>query len=256
MFSETFEELLRELHTLEFPWEIFWAHEKSLPDCFNEPTEEALDDPDVFAVLLCEDDMKLPKGILMDMFNEHYPAVALDYPFKKDGDATTHHDPEGYAYYTGTGFLLVARAILENMDKPIWRTNVIFDPFIDKDTIHFWPRELKNANYGLHDLYFGMILYSAGVPIKPMIQTAGQRKLKELGDKGSNDGQHDIYELTEVGRDMVIRDIDDRSARAFRGAMNRVKNVRFWPEKPHFISYNDDGQMYLNDGRQGDVEYV
>lgn len=256
MFSETLEELLRELDSLPFPWEIFWAHEKSLPQCFNDPTEEALADPDVFAVLICEDDMIIPEGILMEMFNQHYPAVALDYPFKKDGDATTHHDPDGYAYYTGTGFLLVAKSILENMEKPIWRTNVIFDPFIDKDTIHFWPRELEKTHYGLHDLYFGMIMYMNGMPIKPMTQTAGQRKLKSLGKKGVNNGAHDIYKLTQVGRDMVIRDIDDRSARAFRGAMNRVQNVRFWTEKPPFISYDADGRMYLNDGRQGGVEYV
>lgn len=254
MFSETLEELLRELEG--FNYEIFWAHGKSLPDCFNEPTERALADPDVFAVLICEDDMIIPKGILKEMFEQAYPVVALDYPFKKDGDATTHHDPDGFAYYTGTGFLLVAKAVLENMEKPIWRTDIIFDPFIDKDTIHFWPRKLDKVFYGLHDLYFGMICYSSGMPVKPMKRTAGQRKLRKLGEKGVNNGQHDIYKLTKVGLDMVIRDIDDSSALAFLGAMNRVQNVRFWPEKPPFISYLPDGRMYLNDGRQKDVEYV
>lgn len=254
MFSETLEELLSELEG--FNYEIFWAHEESLPDCFNKPTEKALKDPDVFAVLICEDDMIIPKGILKEMFAEQYPVVALDYPFKKDGDATTHHDPQGFAYYTGTGFILIAKQILENMERPIWRTDVIFDPFIDKDTIHFWPRKLDKVFYGLHDLYFGMILYSSGVPVKPMERTAGQRKLRGLGQKGVNNGAHDIYELTKVGRDMVIRDIDDSSAKAFLGAMNRVKNVRFWESKPYFISYTDDGRMYLNDGRQARVEYV
>lgn len=256
MFSETLEDLLRELNSLPFEWEIYWAHGKSLPDCFNDPTEEALKDKSNFAFLFCEDDMILPEGILMEMFEKRYPVVALDYPFKKNGDSTCHHDPEGMAYYTGTGFILIARNILEQMEKPIWRTNVIFDPFIDKDTIHFWPRELEDIHYGLHDLYFGMILYSSGVPIMPMPRTAGQHKLKALGEKGVNNGQHDIYELTEVGRDMVIRDVDDRTAEIFRGAMNRVKHVKFWTEKPPFIGYLPDGRMYLKDGRQGDVEYV
>lgn len=254
MFSETLEELLSELEG--FNYEIFWAHEESLPDCFNKPTERALADPDVFAVLVVEDDMIIPKGILREMFAENYPVVALDYPFKKDGDATTHHDPEGYAYYTGTGFILIARQILESLEKPIWRTDVIFDPFIDKDTIHFWPRKLEKTFYGLHDLYFGMILYANSIPVKPMERTAGQRKLRALGEKLTNDGSHEIYELTKVGRDMVIRDIDDRTALAFIGAMNRVQNVKIWTEKPPFISYLPDGRMYLNDGRQGNVEYV
>ena len=61
MFSETLEELLNELEG--FNYEIFWAHERPLPECFNEPTEEALKDPEVFAVLFVEDDMIIPKGM-------------------------------------------------------------------------------------------------------------------------------------------------------------------------------------------------
>jgi hypothetical protein len=81
MFSETFEELLNELE--DFDYEIFWAHGRPLPDCFNEPLEKVLADPTVFAVLFCEDDMIIPKGILKQMFGANYPAVALDYPFRE-----------------------------------------------------------------------------------------------------------------------------------------------------------------------------
>lgn len=247
MFSETFEELLRELEGFEY--EIFWAHGKSLPDCFNEPTERALADPDVYALLICEDDMKIPKGILKKMFAQNYPVVALDYPFQQDGDATVLHDPEGKAYWTGTGFLLVARGVLEQMDKPIWRTDQTFDPFIDKDTIHFWPRKLDKVYYGLHDVNFGLILYSAGLPIQPMKQTAGQRKLIKLGDANTNNGAHEIEELTEVGRDLVSGMINPENATLFRGALNRVKYAKVWTEIPPFISY-DGNQPVLNDGRE------
>lgn len=251
MFSETFEELLRELE--DFNYEIFFAHERPLPDCFNEPTEKALNDPDVFAVLFCEDDMMLPKGILKRMFSVGKPVVALDYPFQQDGDSTCLHDPEGNAFWTGTGFLLVAKAVLNQMEKPIWRTDTTFDPFIDKDTIHFWPRKLDKIYYGLHDLRFGLLLYSAGLPVYPMEETAGQRKLAKLGQAGVNNGAHDIYELTEVGRDLVSGMIDKDNAELFRGALNRVKNVKIWDEKPPFISYDKNQQPYLNDGRKFDV---
>ena len=79
MFSETLEELLGELEGLNY--EIYWSHGKSLPDCFNDPTEEILKDESVYAVLICEDDMIIPKGILNQMFEQRYPVVALDYPF-------------------------------------------------------------------------------------------------------------------------------------------------------------------------------
>lgn len=248
MFSETLEDLLRELEGLNY--KIFWSHAKSLPQCFNEPTEEALKDPEVFAVLFCEDDLILPKGILKQMFGKNYPAVALDYPFRQNGDATVLHDPHGYAYWSGTGFLLVAKPILENMEKPIWRTDTTFDPFIDKDTIHFWPRKLDKIYYGLHDLRFGLVLYSAGVPILPMEITGGQHKLISLGTAKSNNGAHEIVDLTEVGRDIVSGIVDSNNSEMFRGAMNRVRNVKIWDKIPPFISYDEDSQPYLNDGRK------
>lgn len=247
MFSETLEELLNELEG--FNYEIFWAHEQSLPDCFNDPTERALADKDVFAVLFVEDDMIIPKGILKEMFDMEYPVVALDYPFKQNGDSTCLHDPEGMAFWTGTGFMLVARQVLENIQKPIWQTGQTFDPFIDKDTIHFWPRKLDKVYYGLHDLNFGLTLYSAGMPILPMSRTAGQRKLISLGKPGVNNGMHYIEELTAVGRDIVSGMVDQANVNLFLGAMNRVKNVKFWLDTPPFISYDDDNQPYLNDGR-------
>ena len=251
MFSETLEELLRELEG--FDYKIFWAHGKSLPQCFNDPTEEALKDPDVFAVLFCEDDVIIPKGLLKEMFAKNYPVVAMDYPFQQDGDSTVLHDPQGMAYWTGTGFMLVARTVLEQLEKPIWRTDRTFDPFIDKDTLHFWPRMLDKVFYGLHDLNFGLVLYSAGMPVLPMERTGGQRKLVALGEKHTNNGAHDIKEITQVGRDLVSGMITPENSEMFRGALNRVKKVKFWEDIPPFISYDMDNQPYLNDGRQFDV---
>jgi len=251
MFSRTFEELLGELE--DFNYEIFFAHSRPLPDCFNEPTERALADPDVFAVLICEDDMIIPKGILKEMFAQNYPVVALDYPFQQDGDSTCLHDPQGFAFWTGTGFILIAREVLEALEKPIWRTNRTFDPFIDKDTIHFWPRMLDKVFYGLHDLNFGMVLYSAGMPIMVMDETAGQRKLVKLGDAHTNNGAHQIKDLTIVGKNLVSGMITPENSELFLGAMNRVKNVKFWEDIPPFISYNEDNQPYLNDGREFNV---
>lgn len=248
MYSQTLEELLGELEG--FDYEIFWSHGKSLPDCFNEPTEKALADPDVFALLFCEDDMIIPKGILKKMFLVKYPVVALDYPFKQNGDSTCLHDPNGMAFWTGTGFLLVAKSVLKQMEKPIWRTDTTYEQAIDKDTMHWWPRKLDKVFYGLHDLRFGLILYSNDMPIYTMEETAGQRKLKALGKPGVNDGVHDIYELTEVGRNVVSGKIDPENVQVMFAALNRVKHVKFWEDTPPFISYDENDQPYMNDGRK------
>jgi hypothetical protein len=245
IFSETFEELLGELEGMYY--EIYWSHEKSLPACFNDPTEQALADLEVFAILLCEDDMIIPKGILKKMFAKNYPIIALDYPFKADGDSTMLHDPQGDVYWSGTGFLLVAADILRQMEKPIWRTDTAWDTFIGKDVLYFWPRKLNKIAYGLHDVNFGMTLYSAGLPIKTMVKTAGQRKLVRLGEKTTNNGAHEIKKLTKVGRDLVIKTIDPVAIDKFRGAMNRVKTVEIMDHIPDWITYVD-GRAVLKEG--------
>lgn len=237
MFSETLEELLRELK--DFDHKFFWAHSKPLPQCFNDPVEEALKDPEVYAVLICEDDMILPKGILKKMFAKNYPVVALDYPFKNNGDSTMLHDPAGNAIYSGTGFILIAKAILEALPKPIFRTDTAWDTMIKGDTLLFWPRKLTKVAYGLHDVNLGIMLFANNIPIKPLEVTAGQRKLVKLGEPNTNKGAHEIKELTEVGRDLVIKTVEKENIYKYREALKRVAHVQILDKIPDFIGYKD-----------------
>jgi len=242
MFSETLEDLLRELEG--FDHKFFWAHSRPLPECFEEPVEKALADPEIYAVLIGEDDMILPKGILKRMFARSYPVVALDYPFKNDGDSTMLHDPAGNAIYSGTGFILIAKAILEALPKPIFRTDTAWDTMIKGDTLVFWPRKLTKVAYGLHDVNLGIILFANNIPIKPMHRTAGQRKLVKLGDPNSNNGAHEIRKITKVGRDLVIKTVEAENIYKYREALKRVENVEVMDHIPEFIGYKD-GQAFV-----------
>lgn len=250
MFGKTLEELLGELK--DFDHKFFWAHGKSLPACFNDPTEEILKDPEIFAVLYAEDDMIIPKGILKRMFDRNYPAVALDYPFKADGDATMLHDPAGNAIYSGTGFILIAKAILERLPKPIFRTDIAWDTMIKGDALVFWPRKLTKVAYGLHDVNLGIMLFANNIPIKAMPRGAGQRKLVKLGTANSNNGADEIKELTKVGRDLVIKTVEEENIYKYRQALARVKHVQILDQIPEFIGYKD-GQAYMKDGIEYDL---
>ena len=95
LFSKTLEELLRELKP--YNYKIYFSHARPIPDCFNIPTKQALEDPEITHILFCEDDMCLPNGVLKKMIDLDVPATALDYPFKNDDEATILHDPQGYA---------------------------------------------------------------------------------------------------------------------------------------------------------------
>lgn len=242
LFSESFEELLRELKP--FDHQIFFAHGKPIPECFNEPLERALANEKVTHVLFVEDDMMLPEGILQKMVNGKWLACALDYPFKNDGEATILHDPEGYALFSGTGFLLVDRVILDKMLKPIMRTDLAWDVRIQKHVLYMWPRDVsKIKTYGLHDINFGLTLWTNGYPIVP-VTTCGQRKLLALGRPGTNDGAHIIKELTKVGIDNITKTEDKEQQLKWMAALSQVKSVEILDSIPEDIEYID-GQAHL-----------
>lgn len=245
LFSESFEELLRELKP--FDHKIYFAHGKPIPDCFNVPLERALKDPEVTDVLFVEDDMAIPKGILKKMVDGHWLACALDYPFKNDGEATILHDPAGYALYSGTGFLLVNRLLLDKMPKPIMRTDLAWDVRIQKGVLYMWPRDVsKIKTYGLHDINFGLTLWTNGYPIVP-VTTCGQRKLIALGQPGTNHGAHIIKTLTKVGIDNITKTDDEENKLKWVAALSTVKHVEILSDIPDDIEIVD-GQAHLKKG--------
>lgn len=247
LFSESFEELLAELKPLDH--KIYFAHAKPIPDCFNVPLEKALKDKSITHILFCEDDMALPKGILQKMLELNVPATALDYPFKKDGEATILHDPEGYALYSGTGFLLVWREVLDKMPKPIFRTDLAWDTRIQAHTLYMWPRDVsKIKTYGLHDINFGLTLWTNGMPIVPAAP-AGQRKLVALGMTNTNSGAHIIKTLREVGIDNITKTDDEEQKLKWMAALSQVTRVEVLDKIPEDIEYID-GQAHLKDGSE------
>jgi len=245
LFSQSFEELLRELKP--FDYKIYFAHGKPIPDCFNIPLEKALADPEVTHILFAEDDMMLPKGILKKMVALNVPATALDYPFKNDGEATILHAPDGSALYSGTGFLLVWREVFDKMPKPVFRTDLAWDVRIQNHTLYMWPRDVSRIKtYGLHDINFGLTLYTNGMPIIPAAP-AGQRKLLALGMANSNNGAHFIKELTKVGIDNVTKTDDEEQKLKWMASLSQVQQVEILSRMPDDIEVVD-GQARLKGG--------
>jgi len=247
-FSRTMDELLRELKGLDY--KLFFSIGRTLPDCFNIPLEEALKD-EFTHILIVEDDMIIPKGILKRMLNQKYPVVALDYPFKKDNEATTLHDPSGTALYTGTGFILIERWLLDKMPKPIFTTDIAWDMMITTDNrLVCWPRDVsKIKTYGLHDVHFGLTMWANDIPIMVMKTTAGQRKLRKKGKAGSNNGVDEIYELTKVLRDNTAKTANTQLIKAYLDRLHSITSVEVLDKIPDNVEYID-GQAHLRTGKQ------
>lgn len=248
-FSKTCEELLRELEGMNYTF--FFSIGNKLPDCFNKPIEEALKEPSFTHILIVEDDMIIPNLILKQMLRKKYPIVALDYPFQKNGDATTLHDPSGMALYTGTGFMLIERWVLDIIPRPIFRIDTAWDMMMTIDNkLICWSRDVsKIKTYGLHDVNFGITMWSNDIPIQVMKRTAGQRKLRALGKKDTNKGAHDIYELTEVLRNNTAKSSSEPLVKKYLDRINAIKTIEILTEKPDNIYYKD-GQANLRSGKQ------
>jgi len=247
-FSRTCDELLRELKGLDY--RIFFSIGRTLPDCFNIPLNEALEDKSFTHVLIVEDDMIIPKGILRQMLDKKYPAVALDYPFKEEGDATVMFDPSGMALWTGTGFILIERWLLDMMPKPVFVTDKSWEIMITpEDELLFFPRDVsKMKTYGLHDINFGLALWSNDIPILVMKRTAGQRKLRKKGATYTNAGADEIYEIKTIVKNNITKSKDTKNLKMYQSRLNQIKSVRLLDKKPDNVVYIN-GQARLRSGK-------
>lgn len=188
-FSETCEELLANLEG--YKYEIFFAHELPIPDCFNEPLERALRGK-FSHFWFVEEDMVLRAGTLKAMLDMEEDAVTCNYPVTANGQSAVYTDPDKNVIFSGTGCLLVTRKFLEQYKKPIFRADIQWDMQIGEQ-LKLVPHKITNEVYGFHDVNFGLIAYAKGNPIK-LCKTVkcGQRKLVALGEQGVNNGAHSI----------------------------------------------------------------
>lgn len=203
VFSETIEEIIREAKDWGGDWEIYWAHQRPIPECFNEPTEKALADKRNTHFWIVEEDMGLPKGVLKDLMSHNVESVACDYPVTTDPSGTILRDPYGKAYFTGCGCLLVTREVLEFIPKPIWRSDLAWSltyhfDYIDAE-ITKRPSKAMKKIYGHQDINFGLYLYAKGRPIEICDhKVCFQRKIVNLGMKNSN--LHGVHKIRKANK--------------------------------------------------------
>lgn len=199
MFSQTADEVLQNVKGM--PHKFFFSHRKPLPECFEEPVNRALEDPDVTHLWLVEDDMILPPDILKKMLEKDKAVVTVNYPTTKKGDAAIL-TIKGRIVYAGTGCTLVKREVFDELKKPYFRSDIAWVPKNRGDYIKFTAvKKTDDSAYGLHDVNFFMNLYKLGIPVHKLDFNIGQRKLVSLGKAGSNNGAHKIEEWKRVNKD-------------------------------------------------------
>lgn len=190
IFSETIEEVLREVRSLDCEWDIFFSHCVPIPECFNNPTDEALAGQYTH-LWFVEEDMILPQGILKELLAVGTPVVTADYPVN-GGMCITYND-KGDVMYAGTGCLLVKREVFDRLERPIWDTTHKYGP--DSRLLGIRAGYELEDIYGQHDIHFYMTIRGLGIPIGVAKSLCGQRRVVEYGQRETNDGFHVIGHL-------------------------------------------------------------
>ncbi len=195
MFSRTAEEVLKNVK--DIPHKFYFAHRKPIPDCFETPTTEALQNPEITHLWFVEDDMIIPPNTLQTMLKKDKAVVTADYPVNENGRGAVFSVGK-QVIFCGTGCLLVKREVFDELTAPYFRTDVKWNIKNYGDFLKMQPVRSTSIGYGLHDVNFCMELYRRNIPIHKIPRTLGQRKLKALGKAGSNNGAHQIEEWTLV----------------------------------------------------------
>lgn len=212
IFSRTADELLQNL--VDVPHKIFFSHKRPIPECFNEPLERALKDKDITHIWIVEDDMVLPKNLMLGMLAEDKAVVTCDYPVNKEGRGSIFKI-KNQIIFCGTGCLLVKREVFSELKRPIFRTDIRWKMKNFGDFIKMSSEIVDEEGYGLHDINFCMALYERGIPIHEMPVKLSQRKLISLGKAGSNNGAHNIEVWSNIKKDHLL------------------KTIKSWPAEKH-----------------------
>lgn len=205
IFSQTADEILQNLRGI--PHKFFFAHKLPIPDCFEKPTQRALDDDSITHLWFVEDDMKLPPDTLKKLLDADKAVVTIDYPVNKDGRGSIFKIDK-QVIFCGTGCLLVKREVFDELRKPYFRTDMRWNI---KNYGDFYKmtvsRDTNLDGYGLHDVNFCMNLYHLGIPIHATPGKLGQRKLVALGKAGTNEGAHNIEVWTRVKQNHLLQEV-------------------------------------------------
>jgi hypothetical protein len=193
VYSRTVAEVLREVRGVGCEWELFMAHSRPIPACFNEPINDGLR-WGATHFWLVEEDMAFPEGILRELIDSGAPMVAADYPVADGTIMCVNRDMDGKVRHTGTGCLFSDADTLRSVMP--FRSDIAYVIRHGEWKQIISPPALKAISYGMHDIHLGMQMHDRGTPIAVIDTPCTQRRVvREATPKRNDQGWHDIVEL-------------------------------------------------------------
>lgn len=197
MFSRTMECVFNNIKGFENV-NLYMAHERPLPDCFNEPLKQAIeDDCDMFWFV--EEDMYFPNNSLKIMFDEYlkgYRFVTTEYADRRTGKTLVRRNSTGEPIYTGMGCLLTDRKMLEDIGYPYLRTATFW--LVDDD--YEYKPDIPQKGYGTQDVWLCYNARKQGLKLHIAPIEVGHMNLEKKADDCVNNGV-DTIKIVYINND-------------------------------------------------------
>ena len=203
VFSKTVESVISNiLENPQHTYKLYMAHNRPLPQCFNEPLEAALlDKPE--AVWFVEEDMVIGKGALAEMvqlFYNGYKVSTGDYVDRRTKKDLVARNELGTVLFSGMGCLFVAASLIAQLPKPYIRQGCFYlvDTPLGKDYEYIEGK--RTEWYGTQDVYFTYMLRKLAGSIAVIKAKIGHLELIKSGADLQNNGVHDIMEYNLINK--------------------------------------------------------
>lgn len=179
---------------------LYLSDHLPIPDGHNFLAKQALVDGNEW-ILFIEEDTVIPAGAFEKMLAVQADIVCTDYGVS--GWSCITKNKQGEILWCGLGCTLVHRRVFEALEEPYFRADMtLMLPDFEWKQL---PEEyVKNRNYGNLDIWFCMKAREKGFKIVQVEGEAEHLQLIELGQRGINNGIHDIKQKPEISKHQVI----------------------------------------------------
>jgi hypothetical protein len=167
MFSKTMESVFNNIKNFpeELDYNLYMAHGRPIPDCFNEPLDKALSEGCDY-IWFVEEDMLLPPDTLHRLWATTESVVTVDYADRRTGIPLILRDVTNRVVFSGMGCMLVKREVFEKMSPPYLKCMEVWKITEDNGDVRWEPQpNIKSSGYGKQDIYFCWAVRNVGYEI-------------------------------------------------------------------------------------------
>ena len=189
MFSRTMESVFNNVKGFDNV-ELYMAHGRPIPECFNEPLQKALDDKCDW-IWFVEEDMIIPPDTLKTMLSWNVPVVTVDYADRRTGIPLILRDIAERVIFSGMGCMLIKAEVFKKMEQPYVRPMVFHQVKEDNGDIRWEPQfNVKFNGYGGQDLYLCWKIAQLGYEIYELkdVKIGHQMLMTKAKDITNNGG--------------------------------------------------------------------